>query len=406
MGSEMCIRDRLLSGSSVDVQVLHSWKLLRESMPSWRWCFGWLRLMAIGQWRVVAIAWLGGAIVCFQDFETAALMQVDLRPASWTVWLFDARAANEQLSRLVRFAAWPIGVQVVLVGSVLALMRSGAGRAAGRAIRGDVRTESARVGVGRFKGLAWLVLVPGFLSVVVWPFAAGGREFGAGLWSLFQQGELASRFGQVAASYAVCGFSAIFSLWAAAELQAARSRLWSIVFLLPGLSGSLVLSLLMLKLVQLPSLNAIYDSWLPMVLGQTLWLLPRAWLLVWLLRESISQESLHSARLLLPADDSRRRGFGASLLWRINCVRWLLAGAVLSHWAFWDVAIVSALRPVGFEPTVCRLYAEMHYGHTESLMALTVMSVVFPGLAFGFAALASRGLIGWPVVVRFLGARQ
>ena len=48
--------------------------------------------------------------------------------------------------------------------------------------------------------------------------------------------------------------------------------------------------------------------------------------------------------------------------------------------------MVSALTPVGFEPTVCRLYAEMHYDHTDNLMAMTLMSVCVPFLTFAIAA--------------------
>lgn len=378
---------RLLEGSSVGPQSLHSWKLLRGSMEATQWRLGLFRLLMTGPWRVLGIAWLGGALLCFQDFETAALVQVDSHPGSWSVWLFDARKSNEVFSRILMFATWPLSAQLVLLAGVLLLIKRGSASLKANAKNAD--------GLGVLRSSAvWCFLAVSVWAVVLWPFVSGGKEFAVGIASLAEQGTLLSYFGQVATSYAFCVLAAVASLWAAVSLQNTGARWWTLAALLPGLSGSLVLSLLLVAIVQLPSLNFIRDTWWPMVSGQTLWLLPRAWLLVWLLRSSVSNESLHGARLLLPSAERERRVVGAQLLWRLQGVRWLMAAAVLSHWAFWDVAVVSALRPVGFEPIVCRLYAEMHYDHTDTLMALTVMSVAFPVLSFVVAAAIGQWLAG------------
>ena len=71
-----------------------------------------------------------------------------------------------------------------------------------------------------------------------------------------------------------------------------------------------------------------------------------------------------------------------NILWQLNRRRRVLVLAILSHWCLWDVTIASTLRPVTFEPIVTRLYNEMHYGRTETLVALTVLTIATPFIAY------------------------
>jgi hypothetical protein len=76
----------------------------------------------------------------------------------------------------------------------------------------------------------------------------------------------------------------------------------------------------------------------------------------------------------------------SSIFWRMTTFRWLLCGLVIAQWCFWDVTTTSILRPVQLEPVVTRLYNEMHYGRTESLMSLTVLSLLIPFALWGLLA--------------------
>ena len=84
----------LMPRRSATEESLHSWGMLRRSMPSATWFRGWLRLKIFGSWQASLVAWSAMALLGFQEFETAALMQVDRYPISWSVWLFDAHAAR------------------------------------------------------------------------------------------------------------------------------------------------------------------------------------------------------------------------------------------------------------------------------------------------------------------------
>ncbi|MCA9048726.1 MAG: hypothetical protein KDA89_08355, partial [Planctomycetaceae bacterium] len=195
-------------------------------------------------------------------------------------------------------------------------------------------------------------------------------------------------------STAEAGTPSWFCSWTGPQAaDSSRGRLcrwWLCV--IPGLCGPLVISLTLLRLFQMPLLNPVYDTWLPMVTGHVLWLLPRAVLLAILLQLLVPPSSLHSARLLLNSDSSSTSRVGRSVLWKLWGLRLVLATAVLMHWVFWDVTIVAVLRPVSLEPIVTRLYSEMHWSHTESLAAMTLLSLLIPPACIITAAALFRRL--------------
>ncbi len=132
-------------------------------------------------------------------------------------------------------------------------------------------------------------------------------------------------------------------------------------------------------LFQQPGLRRLGDTWLPMLVGQSLLMLPRAWVLVLVLKSTVSPEGLHSAVILQSGQVEHRRS-ASQLLWNLLHVRWILAAAVLCHWCTWDVTTASILRPVTVEPVVTRLYQEMHFSRTESLTTLSLITVSIPWL--------------------------
>jgi hypothetical protein len=168
-----------------------------------------------------------------------------------------------------------------------------------------------------------------------------------------------------------------------------RRILW-LTLLLPGLLGSLVLSLGLLAMFQLPGLRGLYDTWLPMLLGQTLAVLPFAAAVVLLLRRVSAPAALHSANLLAVSGESRIRRQMATIRWRLTTGRWLLGGLIIAHRCFWDVTVASILRPVQVEPVITRLYNEMHYGRTEALMSLSLLAALTPLAIAAAAMLLSR----------------
>lgn len=377
----------LLPSPAGTAEALHSWRLLNDGTRVWAW--QWLRMNILGRYRAATVAWLAGCLLCFQEFETAALVQINQLPVVWTVWLFDAFAAGEPLSLSLQHVAWAMGFQLLLLSPALLLLRGGSGQQPKAERASENRLEVDGRSLGRALSVPLLLVVVAVAVVI--PVWTSSGQIASGLQLLWQQGTLLSRIGQVLQSLVTSVLAAVLALWICRDFIG--RGVISVLFLSLGLCGSLVLSLVMLAVFQLPILRIVYDTYVPMVATQTLWLLPRAWLLLVLLRVLTDAESLHSAGLLLSSTDAGVSRTARMTLWRLGRIRWLLAVSLLAHWSFWDVSIVSLLRPVQFEPVVTRLYNEMHYGRTDTLIAMTVLSVVMP---FCLAAVAGLLLYALP----------
>lgn len=378
----------ILPISAINQESLHSWKLMPQR--DWNWRLHYLRMLLLGPWRSAAMAFAASTIFAFQEFETAALIQVDQHPVTFTVWLFDAHAVGEPLSRSIQFAAGSLSFQTLLLIPLFWLTYSqhrshgqtaDAEWLAGRLF--DRRTNTiASVFVGIF-------VVAGVCLFCLWPLLSNGKLLVGGLSSLTGSSILGSRILQILLSVAVAAVSSVLAMLAAASLR--RFPRLMMVSVVPGLTGSLVLSLSLVALFQTSILRDVYDTTLPLVVGLVLLMLPRAVLLDFLLRATSSHDSRGSAQLLRGAKDFRART-GAELIWRLQHRRSLIAAAVLTHWSLWDVTTACLLRPVRFEPIVTRLYNEMHYGRSESLIGITFLTLCIPLMLYATFAGGRRWL--------------
>ncbi len=376
---------------------LHSWRLLRNTLPFGKWWRGWLRLKILGTWQSRQIGWSVMALFAFQEFETAALMQIDRHPISWTVWLFDAHAARLPLEDSLRIIARPLLCELLILLPAIFLLVKHAPSLdleSGRHRLPNVRSVTLSKSM-TFSAL----LMPGIVLFLIWPLINNFLPTLQGLMLMGDSARLGKSLGQILTSTGFACGATLLSMGMAVQIcrpaLSSRSlratRLIWISLLLPGLLGSLILSLGLLALFQLPLMRILYDTWLPMLLGQTLAVLPLATAVVLLLMRVADPAALHLAKLLSVSVHPDIRRHAAKIQWRLTTGRWLLGGLVVAHRCFWDVTVASILRPVQLEPVVTRLYNEMHYGRTEALMSLSLLAVMTPLAIGGLAYLAS----GW-----------
>jgi ABC-type Fe3+ transport system permease subunit len=333
------------------------------------------QMLASADWRMRAefhlraagrAPWIAGGLVfllAFADFELASLWSVK----TWTMSVFDAQAGGYTLGATLRLAAWPLGVQLVILA---ALVFSGRDAAPPAASNEAWEERRRRRGIPT---LCWLYVATSSTVVCAIPLAIVASQAVGGIPSLVENFVLGGQLGA----------SVIFALVAAAAATviASIARQYSAVALAlvaPGLLGALIVSLLLLALFQAPLLRAFYDTPLPLAIALIVLLLPLALLLgaLWLQ----PTPALHIARQL----GSRR------LIWELETRPRAIAAGILFCWAYFDFTASSILAPTGFTPVFVRLHNLAHYGQTAVLSAMMLAAFATPILVLLLTGTAWR----------------
>ena len=182
-------------------------------------------------------------------------------------------------------------------------------------------------------------------------------------------------------------------------------RRWWPLWLIPGLSGSLLLSMGVVALFQQAGLRWLYDTPAPWVLALMIWLLPRAVLVQLWLDTTRSTESLYLAEMLsretpqaasganLPQPKSPRNSRQASaLLFRLRDQPQLMGMGLLCYWAYLDLSTSYLLAPSAMPSGLVRLYNFMHFGRSSALSAEAFLFFGIPVLGGLLVVLIRRVL--------------
>ena len=321
------------------------------------WHFRWRHLEPIHLVTALIIF-----LYAFHEFEMASLLQ---RPA-WTVAIFDAQTQGYALGDTWRRLWSVVFIQVALIVGVLALLRTKDDRADARSSRGNAARLVAYVSVAA----CVITLVPVILILT---------EAMPGLARL---PEAFSMHMEVWHSLSVAFVAATLAYLVARRLAVVRSLRLLGVILLPGLLGTLLLSLSMLSLVQLPGFVALRDRPLPLMFGLALSVLPILTLLHALARRREFSEAGWNVTL-----SSDRR------------LRWAyIRGPHLGIWAcgfylaYFEVTTSAILAPASMTPVMVRLYNLMHYGRDTMLSAYVLVVVAAPLIIVALATALGYGL--------------
>lgn len=366
---------------------------LRSLSPPRTWN-GWLKFYWIDAVpRIIplaAIVWL----LAFQEFELAAL----LRAVSWTDTLFVDQVGGRAFGDLVRSALGPAVVQAV---TIFAAMRSLTKSSCCERV--PVIFPAPRQGTGRASGTQSTVILSlgavwTLLAIV--PLSSMLRGLPAGVVQLAGQplrwqGLLRELTGGLAVSVtAGCAVWIIagWVQWPPVNDRGLRRGLL-VAACLPGLSGSLVLSLGTLTVFQRSWLSGLYDTPVMWVLASILFLLPRAVLLrLWLAKGD--NTSIALARLLSVSNSARQRQSGRTLLWRMETEPRFLAVCCLVYWSYLELPLAVMLAPTGLPSGLVRLYNFLHFGRTAALSAEMMILLGGPLLLAAVAwGLARRGRV-------------
>jgi ABC-type Fe3+ transport system permease subunit len=351
---------------------------------------GWFRFAILGRWHTALPALALLFLVSFQNFELASLIG---RPA-WTVWLFDAQVGGLALRESLRLTVLPVVCQLgVLLPIAWWIITSRSLPATRRSPARPLSPTGRRMLPGILAAsLALTVLVP-LLLVGQGMLQGLARVFqNPSQWtSLLKEILAGTAYGLTAA--VACTFAA-HRIWQAARRSPA-ARCAALAFSLPGLFGSLVLGLALIRLWQQPVLYTLYKTPPAFAAGLALLLFPRALALRFLLSSRRRRTGAHLAKLLGQSRAAAGRGAAGELLWQLQRRGEFWSVALLTYWAYLDLTAAYLLAPVTIVSAPVMLYNQMHFGKNATLSALVLLTVLVPALLFVLASVSRRFLFRW-----------
>lgn len=385
------------------------WMLLRTNPCSLSQWWQLIRCYLNGPVRRALPALGLMAIVAFQEFELAALLQT----ASWTDWFIAAQRVGLERNEMIRQTLRPVLVQLpFLAGAFLWFARSEEPFAEQNEVI-PAASRASKFAVTLYLGCALLFggLIP------LWMIA---RNSPAGLVLLTRQAAQWSGLGReilIAATISLLAGTAAWLLanaWMLRRQSTVISVLFHYALLIPGLIGSLLLSLSTVVAFQQPSMRPFYDTPIPWALALLVWLFPRAVLLrLWLgkitrtesvsLAEMLADQPLQLDNGRTPAVQSgdsssgrrsRQTRRGRVLLFRLRDQPQLLAAGLLAYWAYLDLSTAYLLAPSGLSSGLVRLYNFMHFGRSAALSAEACLFFAAPLVTVVFAIQLLR-MVSW-----------
>jgi len=350
----------------------------------------WLRFAIYGRFHTALPAVALMFLVAFQEFELASLIG---RPA-WTVWLFDAQVGGLGIAESLRLTTLPVVCQSIFLSPLLWTILTSRSNAS--SIDKHTRQLSRRMRLA-----LWFAMIVGLSVTLIVPAMLVGGGTVEGLRRVMRntvQFRMLLKEIFVGMAYALTAAVAAALIAASLIRRARTSRLAAAgVFgaALPGLAGSLVLSLALIHLLQSPFVRFAYKTPLSLVAGLILFLLPRAMALRLLLSSTGTSTGLHLAALLRESGAVPVRDRAREVAWQLRWRGEFWSVAILSYWVFFDLTLAYLLAPVTIVSAPVMLYNQMHFGKNAVLSALVFLTVLVPALIFTIVAAARRFVFRW-----------
>jgi hypothetical protein len=355
-------------GSPISVSAFHSHRLLRHRARFRDAAEFWIRGPLHQRLPVFAVSFL----VVFQEFEIASLMSIP----SWTVDIFDTQAMGIRPRATAEILLAPLLTIAVVVLPTVAILARGNSQAASRT---DAHSQRSRRFGSGFVFVANLLL----WGIPVWTVGVSGLRHATALTRNSAVLKGFTREVSFAMAFAFCGalvaVSAAFFLLGRWRSDGNRRRQALIIApLLPGLAGSLAVSLAVFLVIQQPSLIWLRSTPIPAVFGIGVFLLPRAVLMLLLFRFARPGTGVGAANLLSQSSDASQSSRGFQLLWQLEGRAIFWTFAAVFFWGYFNLTTASLLVPLAIVPLPAQLYNLMHYGRTMSLSTQALLSVVVP----------------------------
>lgn len=336
----------------------------------------WARHYA-GRYGIAATALF---LLSFQETELASLMQ----SRSWTEWMFTALASGLQWEVALQRVAVPVMIQCLAMIPLLVWIRHLAQSHHDGVKTGGRSSLWAKLGAGGWLVLSLLltVLLPTMQLVV-------GAVRGWGV--LAEQPSFPREVGHALLLGVTSGGLASLAAWRI--LQPGRGAWLRSLGIVPGLLGALPLSVLLAAFFQTDALAFAYDTPGPLILGETLFLVPKAVVLMSVVRLRMRSSSNALADILRRGGDAAQRLRGADLDWQIRGMILFWTVTCVCFLGFMELTVPSQLAPPGVVPAPMVLYNALHYGRIAALATKLFVTLLAPLLVVGLLLAVRRPLL-------------
>lgn len=167
------------------------------------------------------------------------------------------------------------------------------------------------------------------------------------------------------------------------------------LFSLPGLLGPLVLSLAILGLFQLPGFRVLSESLVPLILALVFFVLPRAVILFAVAGITRRTQSVHCAWMLVASPEAAQRRTGAGLVDDLQFKGAFWSVVLVWYWCYWELTPASLLAPPSAMSFCVRLYNFMHYGQSNALSTMLLVSIAVPTVTVVVLSRLRPSLVRW-----------
>jgi ABC-type Fe3+ transport system permease subunit len=359
------------------------WMLHRTATSRWRWfcrrwfcrhCAMWCRGPLLRSVYPFGI----GFLLVFQEFETASLLAIP----TWTVHLFDAQFQGLQLGVTLQRVVFPIAIElVVIVCIMLAVAR--------RSTSPSLVSNRANT---NYAGFGCMSLIVSSLLLVVLPCFVIGRSGLNGLTLFWRNSVMLSSFAKELSTGLMMAAAAAIAAWMLSSFLLRRAssqflnnrsrRRWKVaafVLCIPGLAGSLAISLQVLTVIQIPGVSFLRSTPIPSLVAFTLFLLPRAVLLSLAFDLRKDRQSSDVLATMAANSTSPKSPLAvAKLSWHSFGKPQFWSFVILFYWCFTNLTVSSILNPPSIVPLPVRLYNLMHYGQNSPLSVMALLSLGIP----------------------------
>jgi iron(III) transport system permease protein len=356
---------------TISPEAIYCHKLLQRMKSPWNSFTSSIAFNFRSSFQGIGVTSVFVFLLVFCEFELASLLGI----GTWTVKLFDAQAGGIQLGESLLISALPIAIEATLLATVFVILY----------LSGRVQVQVNWFPTRRWwlKPMACAYIGTAIIVMTIIPssIALGGVPEGFGI--IFENFVLAKDIGaSLVFAFAGALISYLAAGWLASHLLIHKKKknflLLTFLVSLPGLFGTLLLSLIILWLFQLPLFQAMYDTPLPLIIMLALYLLPYAIILHVLFYSLRPGESLHLASMLRSSPQPQPRRHASKILWDMKTKPLFWVAFILFWWAYFDLAGPAILSPSSMTPISVRLYNLMHYGQSSVLSAMVCTSFAVP----------------------------